>query len=106
MNHFRASLKFGVLALVMAASTEAAETASRGEDINIIDSEDRIVYEHYRGRGLHQIRVVPDFGRPYYLVPEDETRGHADLRQAGRLVPRWIVHEFERGPNRSPREDQ
>ena len=94
----------GLLALLLGAHTVGAETAAQGRDVTIIDAEDRTIYEHYRGGVLHQIKVVPDFGRPYYLVPEDETRAYADLRQAGRLIPRWIVHEFDRGENRGDRD--
>ena len=33
------------------------------------------------------IRVVPNWGKPYYLVPEDPTHGNGDLDQVGALYP-------------------
>ena len=40
------------------------------------------------------IKVVPSFGKPYYLVPADETRGFGDLERASMLIPRWTIIEF------------
>ena len=40
------------------------------------------------------VRVVPNFGKPYYLVPRDTTRGYGDLERADMLVPSWVILEF------------
>ncbi|GIR64046.1 MAG: hypothetical protein CM15mP68_7120 [Pseudomonadota bacterium] len=44
---------------------------------------------------LRMIRVVPNWGKPYYLVPEDPTHGNGDLDQVGALVPSWTLKELE-----------
>ena len=88
-----------MLALASAVATapaRAAETrqAPSGQDVTIIEGEERTVYEYRRNGELRMVKIVPDVGRPYYLVPADDTRGFGDLEQADMLVPRWILFEF------------
>jgi len=40
------------------------------------------------------VKIVPRIGRPYYLVPADQTRGFGDLNQAKTLLPQWVIVEF------------
>ena len=40
------------------------------------------------------VRIVPDWGKPYYLVPQDRTAGHEDLERAETLLPNWVIVEF------------
>lgn len=83
---------FGVTLLSAAA---AAEEFERGPDVVIIQGEDRIVYEFRQNGQLRVIRVVPTWGKPYYLVPRDNTRGFGDLERADMLLPQWVIAEFE-----------
>ena len=55
----------------------------------------RIVYEYRQNGELRMIRVVPTWGKPYYLVPRDNTKGFGDLTKADMLVPQWVIAEFE-----------
>ena len=66
----------------------------RGPDVTLIASEERMVYEYRQNGQLRMIKVVPKFGRPYYLVPHDRTRGFGDLEQAQTLVAEWVLKEF------------
>jgi len=86
-----ASLAFTAAALSHAAP---ADTDVRGPDVTIIEGEDRVIYEYRQNGELRIIRVVPGIGKPYYLVPRDETRGFGDLERADMLIPRWTIIEF------------
>jgi hypothetical protein len=87
-------------ALLLAAvqSARAAEPdrddTLRGPDIVIIAEEERTIYEFRQGSELRMVRIVPNFGKPYYLVPRDNTRGYGDLERADMLVPSWVILEF------------
>lgn len=83
----------GLLAGPRAGASESAIT-SRGQDVTIIEGRERTVYEYRQNGVLRAIRVVPDVGRPYYLVPADPTRGYGNLEQADMLVPKWTLIEF------------
>jgi hypothetical protein len=69
-------------------------TDFRGPDVTLIASEERTVYEYRQNGQLRMIKVVPRFGRPYYLAPRDPTQGFGDLEQARTLVPEWVIWEF------------
>jgi hypothetical protein len=66
----------------------------RGPDVTIIEEEDRSVFEYRQGGVLRMIRVVPNWGKPYYLVPRDQTSGVEDLERADALLPTWVIVEF------------
>ena len=40
------------------------------------------------------VRVVPKWGKPYYLVPADNTKGFGNLQRADMLLPQWVIAEF------------
>lgn len=71
-----------------------AETDARGPDVTIVLGEERTVYEYRQAGQLRMIKIVPKHGKPYYLVPRDETRGFGDLDAADMLIPRWTIIEF------------
>lgn len=66
----------------------------RGPDVTLIAGEERVVYEYRQHGRLHMIKVVPKFGRPYYLAPRDPTQGFGDLEQADSLIAQWVLREF------------
>lgn len=66
----------------------------RGPDVTIIAEEKRTIYEFRQNGELRMVRVVPAFGKPYYLVPRDPTKGFGDLERADMLVPSWVIVEF------------
>lgn len=65
-----------------------------GPDVTIVVGEERTVYEYRQGGELRMIKIVPKHGKPYYLVPRDDTRGFGDLEHADMLIPRWTIIEF------------
>lgn len=85
-----------VLALLCGASgaAEMEEVVSRGQDVTIIESEQRTIYEYRRAGMLRMVKIVPRHGKPYYLVPRDPTRGEGDLEASGALIPSWRIVEF------------
>ena len=71
-----------------------AEEIDRGPDVRIIAGEDKVVYEFRQNGQLRMVRVVPSWGKPYYLVPRDPTKGFGDLERADALIPQWVIAEF------------
>jgi hypothetical protein len=82
------------MGLAPAAYAEEVRRSLEGPDVTIIAGEDRTVYEYRQNGQLRMVKIIPSFGRPYYLVPADETRGFGDLQQAKTLIPRWVIIEF------------
>ena len=66
----------------------------RGPDITLIAGEERSIYEFRQNGQLRMIKVVPKFGKPYYLTPRDPTTGFGDLEQADSLIAEWVLWEF------------
>lgn len=87
----------GAIALT-AVSTNAIASESAvsldGPDVTIIASEERVVYEYRQNGQLRMIRIVPKWGKPYYLVPGDPTKGFGDLERVDSLLPTWTLLEF------------
>ena len=77
-----------------AAGGHAAESDIRGPDVTIIVEEDKTIHEFRQGGQLRMVRVVPKWGKPYYLVPADQTTGFGDLERADKLIPSWVIVEF------------
>lgn len=82
----------GLLALTGAGF--AAESDIRGPDVTIIAEAEKTIYEYRQGGQLRMVRVIPKWGKPYYLVPADATRGFGDLERADKLIPSWVIVEF------------
>lgn len=85
---------FGLLLLwVLGPSTHGAESR-QGPDVTIIAQEEKTIFEFRQGGQLRMVKVVPKWGKPYYLVPRDRTKGFGDLERADMLLPSWIIIEF------------
>ncbi len=76
------------------APVGAAEASNRGPDVVIIAQEERVIYEFRQGGELRMVRVVPKWGKPYYLVPANPTEGFGNLERAEMLVAQWVIAEF------------
>ncbi len=83
-----------LIALVIVALPRFA-FAQRGPDVLIIAEEDKMIYEFRQNGELRMIRIVPNVGKPYYLVPLDPTQGPDDLQRVDALVPSWVLWEFD-----------
>jgi hypothetical protein len=77
-----------------AAHASSAEESNRGPDVVIISGKDKVVYEFRQNGQLRMVRVVPKWGKPYYLVPVDPAKSGGDLERAEVLVPSWVIAEF------------
>jgi hypothetical protein len=82
------------LATAGAVRAASGDTSLRGPDVVIIAEDERVIYEYRQNGELRMIRIVPTFGKPYYLVPRDPTRGFGDLERADMLLPTWVIVEF------------
>ena len=83
-------ITFALLILPLAQ----AEEAIRGPDVTIIASEERTVCEYSQNGHVRMIKVVPKIGKPYFLVPADNTTGETDLVRSDMLLPSWKIIEF------------
>jgi hypothetical protein len=73
---------------------DGIQRSLEGPDVVITAGKDRTVYEYRQNGQLRLVKIVPRLGRPYYLVPADQTRGFGDLGQADMLLPQWTIIEF------------
>ena len=91
----RLSVGLVVGGLVLGINGWSAESVDiRGPDVTIIAEEDRTIFEFRQGGVLRMVRVVPSWGKPYYLVPRNQTQGETDLERAETLIPSWVIVEF------------
>ena len=91
---FKPALLAIALLLGSAVGIAQAQETLAGPDVVIIASEDKVVYEFRQNGQLRMVRVVPKWGKPYYLVPRDQTRGFGDLERADMLLPQRVIAEF------------
>lgn len=87
---YLASLGANVPAALAARSAESL----RGPDVTIILREERTIFEFRQSGQLRMVKIVPRWGKPYYLVPRDRTRGFGDLERADMWLPSWVIIEF------------
>lgn len=97
MHRATTRLALLIATLLTAPAVRAEEQAGvsiDGPDVTIIASEERTVFEFRQNGQLRMVRVVPKWGKPYYLVPQDPSKGFGDLERAERLLPSWVIAEF------------
>lgn len=87
-------LALTLVALALAMQAGAAVGEIHGPDVTIIAGEERTIYEYRQNGELRMIKIVPNWGKPYYLVPRDRTTGFGDLERAEMLLPSWVLFEF------------
>ncbi|MBD3648399.1 MAG: DUF2782 domain-containing protein [Pseudomonadales bacterium] len=84
-----------VLALTAASHGFAATPEElRNDDIEIIEDEDRTIYEYRTNGVLMIIKVVPKIGPPYYMVPADGSPHYKSLDYSRKLYPQWVIIEW------------
>lgn len=84
----------GTLTVASSVIASEAGVSLNGPDVTIIASKERVVYEYRQNGQLRMVRVVPNWGKPYTLVPADPTKGFGDLERAQSLLPTWTLLEF------------
>ncbi len=93
-KYLRAGLGLACMVCASLTSHAAEEDSLSGPDVVIIAGEEKVVYEFRQNGELRMVRVVPKWGKPYYLVPADNTKGFGDLERAEMLLPQWVIAEF------------
>ena len=64
------------------------------DQIEIIEGEDRMIYEYRQNGVLTMIKIVPKKGRPYYMVPLDGAQHIDGLDHQKNLYPQWVIKEW------------
>ena len=82
------------LALAPVSPVLASEEDEYGDPIEIIEGEDRTIYEYRQNGILTMIKIVPKKGRPYYMVPADGAPHYESLDHKRRLYPQWVIIEW------------
>ena len=89
------SILLSTLILVAPPAIAAVSALDDEDPIEIVEGEDRTVYEYRRNGALIMIKVVPkDGGRPYYMVPADGSAHFETLDHEKRLYPQWVILEW------------
>lgn len=69
-----------------------------GEEVVIRNDGDKTFYEYRRGGQVVEIKVVPKYGKPYYLKPADvqETEGgqYTQSDAPDVSVPSWVIFRW------------
>tara|TARA_B110000046_G_C12958240_1_gene383287 strand:+ start:1008 stop:1388 length:381 start_codon:yes stop_codon:yes gene_type:complete len=73
----------------------ALPTDEYNEDkIELIEGEDRLIYEYRQNGMLTMIKVVPKKGLPYYMVPLNGAQRIDGLDHQKNLYPQWVIMEW------------
>ena len=64
------------------------------DDIVMVETEDRVVYEYRQNGVLMMIKVVPKKGKAYYMVPADGSAHFESLDHKKSLYPQWVLLEW------------
>ena len=103
MNNRALSIRVsGILIALLTAlywPAGAAERTLISEDedpIEIVETDDRTIYEYRQNGVLIMIKVVPrnGLGRPYYMVPADGSPHFKSLDHEEKLYPQWVIVEW------------
>ncbi len=74
----------------------AAQTS--GEEVVIRNDGDKTFYEYRRGGEIVEIKVVPKYGKPYYLKPSDvqnaENGQYVQSDTPEIAVPSWVIFRW------------
>ena len=85
----------GFMAISFTATSASVPPDQYVEDqIEIIEGEDRTIYEYRQNGVLTMIKIVPNKGRPYYMVPADGSPHYEGLDHKRRLYPQWVIVEW------------
>ena len=74
---------------VYASETPTESDSTEDIDVDIVIAEDRVVYEYRVNGVITAIKVVPKRGRPYYMVPVDESP-HYEINHDSTLLS--LIH--------------
>ena len=83
-----------LLAVFLIAPLSLVAEEREEDDIQIVEGENRTIYEYRQNGILTMIKVVPERGRPYYMVPADGAPHYESLDHKRQLYPQWVIVEF------------
>ena len=87
-------IPFVILFSVMVFPLQAEDSVPTGSpEIRIEQDDDATYYEHRVNGVLTEIKVVPNVGPSYYLVPGDGD-GWIKEERSTVLVPKWVLFEW------------
>jgi hypothetical protein len=64
------------------------------DQIEIVVGENRTIYEYRQNGILTMIKIVPEKGRAYYMVPADGAPHYESLDHKRKLYPQWVIMEW------------
>jgi len=91
---FPLTLLIGLMFFSEVASTAPAVNEYEEDQIELIEGEDRLIYEYRQNGMLTMIKVVPKKGLSYYMVPLDGTHRVEGLDHQKKLYPQWVIKEW------------
>lgn len=71
-----------------------AEDTYLEPEITIVVSEQTVQYEYRINGRLYMIKVVPQKGKPYYLIDPDGTGQWRRSFTSDIVPPQWVIKEF------------
>lgn len=87
---------FALISSPLFTMNAAAETA--GEEVVIRNDGDKTFYEYRRAGEVVEIKVVPKYGKPYYLKPADvknvEDGQYIQSDAPDVSVPSWVIFRW------------
>jgi hypothetical protein len=88
------SLVFGAgLAQAESVYIPSKEELEEGQ-VEIVAGEDKTVFEYRVNGRLLMIKVVPEVGATYYMVPADGEPHYDSLDHKKKLYPNFVIVEF------------
>jgi hypothetical protein len=90
---FTVFLQFGTQAKAETVYIPTREELAEGQ-VEIIAGEDRTIFEYRVNGRLLMIKVVPEFGATYYMVPADGSPHYEGLDHKKNLYPQFVIVEF------------
>ena len=93
-SHLSSACRIFVLLLISTgALAQVSPSDFDDDDIEIVEGADKTVYEYRQNGILMMIKVVPEVGKPYYMVPPDGEH-FQDLDHQKSLYPKWVLIEW------------
>ena len=86
-----------LVSLIFLSEITSATPPTDGYDedqIELIEGEDRLIYEYRQNGMLTMIKVVPKKGLAYYMVPLNGAQQIKGLDHQKKLYPQWVIKEW------------
>ena len=91
---FPLALLIGLMFLSEIASAAPYPEEYDEDQIELIEGEDRLIYEYRQNGMLTMIKIVPKKGLPYYMVPLSGAQSTEGLDHQKKLYPQWVIKEW------------